>query len=54
MLRNLTMASVGALALAGSALAADLPSRAPPPVFAPPAPVFSWTGVYLGGQIGYA
>jgi outer membrane immunogenic protein len=48
------MASVGAVALAGSALAADLPSRAPPPVYLPPAPIFTWTGVYLGGQIGYA
>jgi outer membrane immunogenic protein len=48
------MASVGAVALAGSALAADLPSRAPPPVYLPPAPIFTWTGIYLGGQIGYA
>lgn len=54
MLKRVFMASVGAVALVGSALAADLPSRAPPPVFAPPAPIFTWTGVYLGGQIGYA
>ncbi|MGH6837859.1 MAG: outer membrane protein [Methylocella sp.] len=39
------MASAGAIALTGSAaMAADL---APPPVF-------TWTGVYLGGQVGYA
>ena len=54
MLRRILLASVGAIALAGSAFAADLPSRAPPPVYVPPAPVFTWTGVYVGGQIGYA
>lgn len=47
------LASAGAIALAGSAMAADLPSRAPPPVYIPPAPIFTWTGVYIGGQIGY-
>jgi outer membrane immunogenic protein len=35
-----------------AALAADLPSRQAPPVFVPP-PIFTWTGVYVGGQIGY-
>jgi outer membrane immunogenic protein len=54
MFRRILMASVGAMALAGSAFAADLPSRAPPPVYVPPAPIFTWTGVYIGGQIGYA
>jgi outer membrane immunogenic protein len=38
--------------LSGSALAADLPSRQAPPVFVPPTP-FSWTGAYIGGQVGY-
>jgi outer membrane immunogenic protein len=54
MLRRTLLASAGALALTGAALAADLPSRAPPPVYLPPPPAFTWTGVYLGGQIGYA
>jgi len=54
MLHRILLASVAATALAGSAFAADLPSRAPPPVYVPPAPVFTWTGVYVGGQIGYA
>jgi outer membrane immunogenic protein len=40
-----------ALAAAAPALAADL---APPPVYTPAAPLFTWTGVYLGAQIGYA
>ena len=54
MYRQILMASVGAIALAGSAFAADLPSRAPPPVYVPPVPIFTWTGIYVGGQIGYA
>jgi outer membrane immunogenic protein len=54
MLRRILLASVGAIALAGSAFAADLPSRAPPPVYVPPAPIFTWTGFYIGGQVGYA
>jgi outer membrane immunogenic protein len=32
----------------GSANAADLPFKAPPP----PPPVFSWTGLYVGGNVG--
>jgi outer membrane immunogenic protein len=47
------LASVGAAALAGSAVAADLPSR-PAPFIAPPPPIFSWTGLYVGGSVGYA
>jgi outer membrane immunogenic protein len=51
MRRQILLASVGAVAIAGSAFAADL---GPPPVYVPPPPVFTWTGLYLGGQIGYA
>jgi outer membrane immunogenic protein len=55
MYRKILLASVGAIALTGSAaFAADLPSRAPPPVYLPPPPIFTWTGIYIGGQIGYA
>jgi outer membrane immunogenic protein len=54
MRRQLLLASVAAIALTGSAFAADLPSRAPPPAYLPPAPIFTWTGLYLGGQVGYA
>jgi outer membrane immunogenic protein len=54
MFRHILLASVCTAALAGSAFAADLPSRAAPPVYAPPIPIFTWTGVYLGGDIGYA
>ncbi|PPD46611.1 MAG: hypothetical protein CTY15_00945 [Methylocystis sp.] len=43
-----------ALALvAGSALAADLPTRKAPPAYIPPPPVFSWTGLYGGVNVGY-
>lgn len=44
--RELALASVFALALTGAAGAADLAVKAP--VYAPPIPVYSWTGFYLG------
>ena len=48
MLRKLLLASVATTTIAGSALAADLPSRkAPPPAFIPP-PVLTWQGFYVG------
>jgi outer membrane immunogenic protein len=37
-----------ALILAGSANAADLPFKAPPP----PPPIYSWTGIYAGLNVG--
>lgn len=53
MLRRILLASAGALALAGAAHAADLPSRAPPPVYLPPPPIYTWTGFYIGINAGY-
>jgi outer membrane immunogenic protein len=53
MFRRTLLASAGAMALTGAALAADLPSRAPPPVYLPPPPVFTWTGLYIGINAGY-
>jgi outer membrane immunogenic protein len=38
-----------ALAFAGVAQAADMPVKAPPP----PPPVYSWTGCYWGGHVGW-
>jgi outer membrane immunogenic protein len=52
-MRRLLLASVALAALAGSALAADLPSSKSAPVYTPePLPVFSWTGFYLGVEGG--
>jgi high affinity Mn2+ porin len=42
---------LGLLVPAGSAAAADMPVKAPPP---PAAIAYDWTGLYVGGHIGYA
>jgi len=47
MRRQLFLASAGALALTGTVFAADLPIAPPPPP-----PVFTWTGIYIGGYGG--
>ncbi len=52
MIRKFSMATAVLMAASASALAADLPRRTPPPVFVPP-PLFTWTGLYVGGQVGY-
>jgi high affinity Mn2+ porin len=43
---------IGLVALTGSAAAADLPVKAPPPPLASAA--YDWSGFYLGGHFGYA
>jgi len=53
MLKKFLIASAAISTFAGSALAADLPSRKAPPVYAPPPPVFTWTGFYVGANGGY-
>jgi outer membrane immunogenic protein len=42
---------IAVLALTQGASAADLPRKAP--AYTPPPPVFSWTGFYIGGHVGY-
>jgi outer membrane immunogenic protein len=47
------LATTAAVGLAvGQATAADLPRKAPPPMVAPPPPLWNWTGLYLGGSLG--
>ncbi len=51
-MRRALLAAAAIVLTTGLASAADLGAR---PVYkAPPAPVFTWTGCYLGGQVGYA
>jgi outer membrane immunogenic protein len=46
--KQLFLASAAITALmAGSAFAADMPVKAPPPVLA-----YDWSGIYIGGVIG--
>jgi outer membrane immunogenic protein len=53
MAKLLLSAAVAALFTSG-AMAADLPSYEAPPVVAPVPDDFSWTGIYVGLQAGYA
>ncbi|RAI45842.1 outer membrane protein [Rhodoplanes roseus] len=54
-MKKLLLATVATVTMMGCAGAADLsarmPMKAPPPVMAP---VFSWTGCYIGGYVGGA
>src|SRR5712692_4987254 len=54
-MKKLLLAGLVVTALfGGSAVAADL-ARPAPPVYAPPPPVvayFTWTGCYVGGNVG--
>jgi len=54
-MKKLLLAGISTLALvaAGSANAADLPIKAPPPAVAAPVP-WTWTGFYVGAHIGSA
>src|SRR6478752_4693114 len=54
MMKRLLLATVGLVALctAGTAMAADMAVKAPPP--APIIPIYNWTGFYIGGNGGWA
>jgi outer membrane immunogenic protein len=52
-MKKLLLTTVAAALLGGSATAADL--ARPAPIYAPPpvvAPLFTWTGCYVGGNVG--
>jgi outer membrane immunogenic protein len=51
-MKKFLLSSVAFLGVTAGAMAADLPRRAAPPVFAP-VPVFTWTGFYVGVNAGY-
>lgn len=55
MIRVILFAAVALYSLAGAVMAADLPRGGPPPAaYVPPPAMFSWTGFYVGLDIGYA
>jgi outer membrane immunogenic protein len=53
-MKRLLLTTVGLMALcaAGTAMAADMAVKAPPP--APIIPIYNWTGFYIGGNGGWA
>src|SRR3984893_6327704 len=54
MIRRLSLSSVVMATLSCSAaLAADLPPPPPPPPPLPYVPAFTWTGLYLGANVGF-
>jgi outer membrane immunogenic protein len=50
-LKKLATASAAIALICTPAFAADMAVKAPLP---PPAPVYSWTGFYVGGNVGYS
>jgi outer membrane immunogenic protein len=51
-MKKFLLSSVALVGFSAGAMAADLPRRAAPPVYAP-VPVFTWTGFYVGVNAGY-
>ena len=49
-MKKILLAGIATLVLVGAAAAADLPSKIPVKAPPPPAPVWNWTGFYIGGN----
>src|SRR5437867_11018605 len=52
-MQRFLLGTAAALAVTGSAMAADMPVKAPPVTRAPPVQVYNWTGCYVAGGGGY-
>ena len=52
-LTHAVLVSTAAILISVSARAADLPARVQPPAPVAYAPSFSWTGFYVGGELGW-
>jgi len=52
-MQRFLLGTAAALAVTGSAMAADMPVKAPPVTRAPPVQVYNWTGCYVNGGGGY-
>ena len=52
-MKSIVLATVAAALGAGTAFAADLPSRVAPPVYVPPVIAYSWTGFEAGLHSAY-
>lgn len=52
-MKKLLLASTVLAGMTAAASAADLPRRAAPPVYTPVAPVFTWTGFFIGTESTY-
>ena len=55
-MKKILLATAAVLISASAASAADLAARpyTKAPAYAPPAPIYNWTGFYIGGHIGGA
>ena len=49
-MKKFLLGTLGLVAMAAPALAADLPVKAPPPVLPP---MYNWSGFYIGGNGGW-
>jgi outer membrane immunogenic protein len=50
-MKKFLLGTFGVVVMAAPALAADLPVKAPPPVYV--APLYNWSGFYIGGNGGW-